>query len=382
MRFYGSPRIAYARDGSGNYSLAEAAFVDGTTIEAAKVNSNLNDIASALTGSLAKNGETTPTANLPMGSYKHTGVANTTSRTHYAAAGQIADNAIVYAADSGAADAYVITLLPALTAYVVGQRFTFKVANANATTTPTLNVNTIGAGVIKWPNGDALTAGDLPANALVEVVVAATTPVFHLQTVSVTGLRVTAATGTGDFVRAASPTLTGNPIAPTQSAANNSTRIATTAYADRVGVQQIQTFRVTSVGTSTAVVPFDDTIPQNTEGTAFLTKAITPKSATSVLVIEAELCVSASTPAGVIMSLFQDSTADALATTYNYLDTAFGRDTITLRYYMAAGTTSSTTFTIRAGLDAAGTLTVNGSAGARLFGGVMNSSLIITEIGI
>ena len=30
----------------------------------------------------------------------------------------------------------------------------------------------------------------------------------------------------------ASPTLTGNPVAPTQSAANNSTRIATTAYAD------------------------------------------------------------------------------------------------------------------------------------------------------
>ena len=30
----------------------------------------------------------------------------------------------------------------------------------------------------------------------------------------------------------ASPTFTGNPIAPTQSAANNSTRIATTAYAD------------------------------------------------------------------------------------------------------------------------------------------------------
>jgi len=37
-------------------------------------------------------------------------------------------------------------------------------------------------------------------------------------------------TGTGAFVLAGSPTLTGNPVAPTQSAGNNSTRLATTAF--------------------------------------------------------------------------------------------------------------------------------------------------------
>jgi hypothetical protein len=173
-----------ARDGSGTYSLPEAAFVNGTTIDATAVNSDLSDIASALTQSMAKDGQTTPTANQPMAGYKHTGVGAATARTDYARASQIADNSMVYAVDTGAADAYAIAPAPGITAYAVGQRFDFKVINANLTTTPTLNVNAVGAGVIKWPDGTALAAGDLPANALVTVLVAAATPVFHLQTVA------------------------------------------------------------------------------------------------------------------------------------------------------------------------------------------------------
>lgn len=41
-----------------------------------------------------------------------------------------------------------------------------------------------------------------------------------------------AATGTGGIVLAASPALTGSPTAPTQTAGDNSTKIATTAYVD------------------------------------------------------------------------------------------------------------------------------------------------------
>jgi hypothetical protein len=177
-----------SRNGSGDYSLPQASFTAGTTIESAKVNSNFSDIAAALTASLAKDGQTTPTANLPMGGFKHTGVANATARTHYAAAGQIADNSIGYAADTGSADACAIAPAPGISAYAVGQRFTFKVASSNATTAPTLAVNSLTAGTIKWPNGAALRAGDLPANALVEVVVSAVstgTPTYHLQSVAI-----------------------------------------------------------------------------------------------------------------------------------------------------------------------------------------------------
>jgi hypothetical protein len=48
----------------------------------------------------------------------------------------------------------------------------------------------------------------------------------------INGTGITAVTGTGSVVLAASPTLTGAPIAPTASALTNSTQIATTAYAD------------------------------------------------------------------------------------------------------------------------------------------------------
>ena len=176
-----------ARDGSGNHSLPEAAFVSGTTIESAKVNSNFSDISSALTGSIAKDGQTVPTANLPMGGFKHTNVAVATSRTDYARASQIADNSMGYAASSGT-DTITATPAPGISAYAIGQRFTLKKdANAN-TGAVTLNINSIGAGAVTWPDGTALAAGDLPANCAFEVVVQATTPVFHLQAPSVAPL--------------------------------------------------------------------------------------------------------------------------------------------------------------------------------------------------
>lgn len=187
-----------ARDGSGTFNLAEASFVAGTTIESAKVNSNFSDIASGLTGSLAKDGQTTPTANLPMGGFKHTGVADGSARTDYASLGQVAKGTLLYAADTGSADAYAVAPSPGIAANVVGFKVRWKVANANLTTTPTLAVNSLTAGTIVWPNGDALAAGDLPANAIVETAIASlsgSTPTWHLHTVSLAGKMVTT-TGT------------------------------------------------------------------------------------------------------------------------------------------------------------------------------------------
>lgn len=54
------------RNGSGSYSLPEAAFVPGTTISSSSVNSDLSDIASALTGSIAADGQTPITGALKI----------------------------------------------------------------------------------------------------------------------------------------------------------------------------------------------------------------------------------------------------------------------------------------------------------------------------
>jgi microcystin-dependent protein len=58
------------RNGSGNYSLPQPAFVPNTTISSASVNSDYSDIATALTASIAVDGQTTITGQLkfPNGS--------------------------------------------------------------------------------------------------------------------------------------------------------------------------------------------------------------------------------------------------------------------------------------------------------------------------
>lgn len=175
-----------ARDGSGTYNRTHADYVAGNTIESSAVNGELNDMAAALTGSLAKNGETVPTGNLPMGTYKHTNVGAASARTDYARASQIADNSMIYAADTGTADAIAIAPAPGISAYAVGQTFDIKkISSANATATPTAAVNGLAAGTITWPDGSALRAGDIPGSALFTLKVSATTPVFHLMSPSV-----------------------------------------------------------------------------------------------------------------------------------------------------------------------------------------------------
>ena len=74
-----------------------------------------------------------------------------------------------YKVDTGAANAYVITPAPAITAYTTGQIFSFKAVNAN-TTASTLNVNALGVKTIKKAGGATdLASGDIAAGMIVLV---------------------------------------------------------------------------------------------------------------------------------------------------------------------------------------------------------------------
>ena len=75
----------------------------------------------------------------------------------------------VYAADGGGTDAYAITLVPAITAYAIGQVFNFK-ANTINTGNATLNVNGLGAKNILKNNDQTLEDGDIEAGQIVTVV--------------------------------------------------------------------------------------------------------------------------------------------------------------------------------------------------------------------
>jgi len=148
-------------------------------------------------------------------------------------------------------------------------------------------------------------------------------------------------------------------------------------------VVQVVNVQTGAVATGTTTVPLDDSIPQKTEGTEFMTLAITPTSATNKLKIEVLFIGVYPADAVMALMLFQDSTANALATNFNWSGGSNTRNfSMHLSHFMTAGTTSATTFKIRAGGDNSGTLTFNGRTGSRQYGGTLASSITITEIAV
>lgn len=143
-------------------------------------------------------------------------------------------------------------------------------------------------------------------------------------------------------------------------------------------IQQVYT-STGAVATTATSIPADDTIPQITEGAEFMTLAVTPTVSTNILHIQITFVGSAGSIAHYTGALFQDSTANALAGVMGISSGAALMSTTTFSHSMVAGTTSSTTFRFRAGMNGAGTFTLNGSAGGRFLGGVMSTSMRITE---
>ena len=159
-----------ARNGSGTYSLpAGNPVTTGTVISSTWANSTLNDLGSALTASLAYDGQTTPVANLPMGGYVHTNVGNATARTNYPSAGQVQDGTFTYLTSVSGTDTITATAAISMTAYAAGQTFRFIAAGANATTGVTININGIGAKNITKNGTTALAIGDIVSGSIVEV---------------------------------------------------------------------------------------------------------------------------------------------------------------------------------------------------------------------
>jgi hypothetical protein len=145
---------------------------------------------------------------------------------------------------------------------------------------------------------------------------------------------------------------------------------------------QVVNTQTGAVNTGSTAIPVDDTIPQNTEGVEFMTLAVTPTNASNKLKIDVVIFLtSASGGKWLTAALFQDSTANALATQshFNYGVGTAG-NCLVFSFYMTAGTTSATTFKVRAGCHDTTTVTFNGQSGGRLWGGACISSITITEL--
>jgi len=159
------------RNGSGTYTLPSGnPTIPGTVISSSGWwNPTGSDLASAITQSLASDGQTVPVANLPMGNFRHVNVANALNRNEYATYGQVQDGQPQWMTVTGT-DTILGTIAPGPTGYVAGQAFRFVAAGANTTTAVTLNINSLGAKSITKNGATALAAGDIPAGSVVNVV--------------------------------------------------------------------------------------------------------------------------------------------------------------------------------------------------------------------
>jgi hypothetical protein len=137
-----------ADNGTGTFVRLYNWVVDKTNsvpITATKMDAEMDGMATALSNRIAKDGQTTVTADIPFNSHKLTGLAVGTARTDAITLGQVQDGQFTYLGTTGGiADAYTATPSPAITAYAVTQRFSAKISATNLTTTPYLQISAIG----------------------------------------------------------------------------------------------------------------------------------------------------------------------------------------------------------------------------------------------
>ena len=149
--------------------------VNAIPITASRVDTELDGMATGLSNCITKDGQTTISANIPLNSFKLTGLGVGTARTDAITVGQVQDNQFLYlGTTSGTADAYTLAPSPAITAYTATQQFTAKISATNLTTTPYLQVSSIASpattAVIKKLSATkteiAVAIGDLVANGI------------------------------------------------------------------------------------------------------------------------------------------------------------------------------------------------------------------------
>ena len=300
-------------NGSGTFVINSSGqpVVAGTVITSTAFNALTADLGTGLSTAITKDGQTTPTANIPMGTYKITDLGVGTAATDAVRMSQIQSNSTTFLTAAGT-DTITATASPTLTAYASGNLFTFVVANTN-TTAVTLNVDSLGAKAITRDGTTALAAADLVATEVVVVVYDGTrfqvvnpnafTNLRVSGTLGVTGATTltgaatlsaaltyggvtlsNAVTGTGNMVLATSPILTtpniGTPSAGVISACTSTAMVVTnptiTNYVESVvaigNSSTTQTISLTSgtVQTVTMTGNCTFTMPTATAGKSFI----------------------------------------------------------------------------------------------------------------
>jgi hypothetical protein len=140
--------------------------------------------------------------------------------------------------------------------------------------------------------------------------------------------------------------------------------------------------QTTSFSNISAVIPFDDTVPQSGEGTQVLSVSHVPKAAANKLLITVTLQVGSNTGLdAVIAAVFKDGEAIArAAAVYLPTENRAGSATLTMAFEMTAGGTGAIEFKVRMGPGSTGNAFLNGNDGARVLGGALVSAIAVEEM--
>jgi hypothetical protein len=153
-----------------------------------------------------------------------------------------------------------------------------------------------------------------------------------------------------------------------------------TFLAGTIVKSQVYEYATNSTVSSANQIPYDDTIPQNTEGGQIISASFTPTNASNKLRFRfnGSFCLTA---AGVgVCALFSGASAGAVAASATRADSNDNPYQFNLEHEEVAGVTTSKTFAIRVGPASAVTLSMNGTSAARRLGGVAKAVLIIEEV--
>jgi hypothetical protein len=147
-------------------------------------------------------------------------------------------------------------------------------------------------------------------------------------------------------------------------------------------VAQILNTSLATASEITAAIPFDDTIPQNIEGTQLFAVNFTPVASPSFLVCELFIPCSCRATDNIIAALF-DGGADAIAAVSILQGILSVPNQLSLVHERALSTNALLTISVRVGTDTGSALGINGiddgSGVHRRFGGVQRAWLRLTE---
>lgn len=152
------------RNGSGVYTLPPGInpVVTQTLITSNWANTTMSDLATAITQSLARDGQTVPTADLPMGGFHLTNLGDPVLRDQAATLGFVQDGKHIRLTGIAGVNQVQATLIGNTSALVVGQLLQF-IPVANNTGAVTLDINGTGPKNVVTEVGSPLAAGNLVA---------------------------------------------------------------------------------------------------------------------------------------------------------------------------------------------------------------------------